>query len=221
MQPTNLDTPSDFNHNGPYTVTDEPNCKPNYPSLMNYAYLGILQFSDGLNFPNFNNHSLRETGAVDPSNQPLLNLLESFFKYKIDRATGSVDWNRDGQFAAANAPVRAYANYQPGGQCEFTRQGRRDTGIKSTRSPAIVRFNNTIWVFAVNTNGHLAYTYAVPAWNCAPNNIDACPVAQFPPGGTHDLGPLEAIDAKTMMINGNEIIILVGIRPDGRCWKPF
>ena len=27
-----------LNHNGPYTVTDEPNCKPNYPSLMNYAY---------------------------------------------------------------------------------------------------------------------------------------------------------------------------------------
>ena len=97
----------------------------------------------------------------------------------------------------------------------------RDIGIKSERSPAIVRFNNTIWAFAVDTNGHLAYTYAVPTWHCSPMNIDACPVPQFPPGGMRDLGPLDAIDAKTMMINGNEFIILIGLRPDGSLLETF
>jgi hypothetical protein len=206
-----------LDHNGPYGL-DEPNCKPNYPSLMNYAYLdsGYQQFSDGRNFPDFNNHSLRETAAIDPSNQPLVSALEANFSYKVDHATGSVDWNRDGVFAAANAPVRAYANYRPGGEgCEFTREGRTDTGIKSERSPAIVRFNNTIWVFAVDLNGALVFTYAEPEWNCSSSNVDACPIAQFKSAETHDLGPLDAIDAKTMVINGNEYVILVGIRPDG------
>jgi len=212
-----------LDHNGPYSVTDEPNCKPNYPSLMNYAYydVGYAQFSDGRNFPNFNNHSLQESNAVDPSNGPLLTALEIYFGYKVDHTAGSIDWNRNGQFAAANERIRAYANSKPGGSCEFTRQGMQTTGLKSTRSPAIVRFNNTIWAFAINTNGQLAYTYAVPAFNCSPANIDHCPDAQFPPGLTRDLGPLEAIDAKTMIINGQEMIILVGIRPDGTLLETY
>ncbi|WP_119270260.1 FG-GAP-like repeat-containing protein [Taklimakanibacter deserti] len=205
-----------LHHVGPYGV-DEPNCKPNYPSLMNYAYLdgGYRQFSDGRNFPNFNNHALTETAAVDPSNQSLLNALENTFRYKVDRAAGSVDWNRDGQFAPAGTTVRAYANYQPGGNCEFTRQGLQDMGIKSKRSPAIVRFANTIWTFAVDLDGKLAFTRAAPAWNCAANNIDACPAAQFTPVETRDLGGLDALDAKTMRINGQEMVVVVGIRPDG------
>jgi hypothetical protein len=212
-----------LDHNGPYSVTNEPNCKPNYPSLMNYAYYdsGYQQFSDGRNFPNFNNHALQETNAVDPSNQPLLSSLETYFGYKVDRAAGSIDWNRDGQFAPSDVRVRAYANFKPGVSCEFTRQEMQTTGLKSTRSPAIVRFNNTIWAFAIDTNGQLAYTYAVPAFNCSPLNIDGCPDAQFPPGLTRDLGPLEAIDAKTMMINGQEMIILVGIRPDGTLLETY
>jgi len=95
------------------------------------------------------------------------------------------------------------------------------TGLRSTHSPAIVRFNNTVWAFAINTNGQLAYTYAVPAFNCSPANIDHCPDAVFPPGLTRDLGPLESIDAKTLMINGQEMIILVGIRPDGTLLETY
>jgi len=92
-------------HNGPNFVTDEPNCKPNYPSLMNYAYYdtyedGEALFSDGRNFSNFNNHSLQESNAVDPSNGTLLTALESYFGYKVDHAIGSIDWNRDGTFAS-------------------------------------------------------------------------------------------------------------------------
>ncbi len=209
-----------LNHNGPYTVTDEPNCKPNYPSLMNYAYYGTgySQFSDGRNFPNFNNHDLVETNAVDPSNLPLMTALQSYFKYKVDTATGSVDWNRDGIFAPATNPVRAYANYQPGGECEFTREKSQDTNIKSERSPAIVRFGNNVWVFAIDPSGHLAYTYP-PSFSCQQLNIDACSSLPFQSIGTRDLGPVASFDAKTMLINGTETVILVGIRPDGTMFE--
>ena len=209
-----------LHHNGPYGV-EEPNCKPNYPSLMNYAYSdsGYRQFSDGRNFPNFNNHALTEIGAVDPANQPLLNALEATFGYKLDRAAGSVDWNRDGQFAPMGTPVRAYANYQPRGNCEFTRQGLQDMGLKSKRSPAIVRFANTIWTFAVDLDGKLAFTRAVPAWNCAANNIDACPAAQFTAVETRDVGGVDALDAKVMRINGVETVVLIGMRADGSLFE--
>ena len=209
-----------LHHNGPYGV-EEPNCKPNYPSLMNYAYSdsGYRQFSDGRNFPNFNNHRLTEAGAVDPANQPLLNALEATFGYKLDRASGSVDWNRDGQFAPVGSSVRAYANYQPRGNCEFTRQGLQDMGLKSKRSPAIVRFANTILTFAADLDGKLAFTRTVPAWTCAANNIDACPAAQFTAVETRDVGGLDALDAKVLRINGVETVVLVGMRADGSLFE--
>lgn len=205
-----------LNHNGPYSVADEPNCKPNYPSLMNYAYYesGYMQFSDGRNFPNFNNHSLQEAIAVDPSNQPLLNALVSYFGYKVDLATGSVDWNRDGQFSPDNVRVRAYANYRPGDDCEFTRENQQDSGLLSTHSPAVVRYKNLIWVFTIDLNGKLAYNYTTQPWVCSPD-VDKCPPLTFQTPGSRDLGPVAAIDAKTFRVNGTESIVLVGIRPDG------
>jgi hypothetical protein len=160
-----------------------------------------------------NNHSLRETNALSPSDQPLLNALVSTFRYKVDTLTGHVDWNRDGVFSPANVRVRAYANYNPTGQCEFTRQGEQDSGIQSMRSPAVVRYKNQIWMFAVHLNGHLAYSYT-SAWNCSPN-IDNCPVPKFVQPGIRDIGPISAIDAKTFTVNGVEMIIIVGIRPNG------
>ena len=127
-----------LNHNGPYGI-HEPNCKPNYPSLMNYAYLqhGYRQFSDGLNYPILNNHSLPETNAVNPANTMLMDVLETTFRYKVDRTAGSIDWNRDGSFAQAGSTVRAYANYQPGNSCEYTREGMVNSGLQSEGSPAV------------------------------------------------------------------------------------
>ena len=209
-----------LNHNGPYTVTDEPNCKPNYPSLMNYAYYGTgySQFSDGRNFPNFNNHALVETNAVDPSNTPLITALQSYFGYKVDTTNGSVDWNRDGAFAPASQPVRAYANYQPGGECEFTRERSQTTPLKSMKSPAIVRFGGNVWIFTIDLGGKLAFTYP-PSFTCSQSNIDSCSGLPFQVNGTRDLGALAAFDAKTMLVNGMEFVFFVCIRPDGTMFE--
>ncbi|QOZ71106.1 hypothetical protein WN72_35960 [Bradyrhizobium arachidis] len=205
-----------LDHNGP-SGTHEPNCKPNYPSLMNYAFLdtGVLMFSDGQTLPTLNNHSLVETGIVSPGNTPFLTTLKSKFRYKVDAATGSVDWNRDGTFAPANAPVRAYANLLPGnsGGCEFTREGEQLVGAKSQRSPAVVRYYDHIWVFAVTLDNKLDYTYTMHTWGCS--NIDDCPTPDFSPHGIQDIGPIDGVDVAVIRVNGKPLILIVAIRPDG------
>jgi len=204
-----------LDHNGPYRVENEPNCKPHYMSLMSYSYSGYLQFSDGRrNALQLNNHSLQETNAINPADRPLLDALTSTFSYKVDPLAGHVDWNRDGIFSPGNVRVRAYANYKSGGGgCEFTRQGQQDSGMLSQRSPAVVRYKDQIWMFAVDLSGRFAYSYT-SAWKCTPS-IDRCPVPKFVQPSTRDIGPISAIDAKTYTVNGVEMIIIVGIRPDG------
>jgi hypothetical protein len=204
-----------LDHNGP-AGTHEPNCKPNYASLMNYAFLdsGYMLFSDGRTLPTLNNHSLIETD-VSPADATFLNTLKSMFRYKVDAATGSVDWNRDGVFAPANAPVRAYANLRPygSGGCEFTREGEQLIGTKSQRSPAVVRYYDHIWVFSVTVEGKLDYTYTLPPWTCA--NIDDCPSLVFSPHDVRDIGPIDSVDAAVIRVNGKPLILIVAIRPDG------
>jgi hypothetical protein len=205
-----------LDHNGP-VGTHEPNCKPNYPSLMNYAFVdtGYLMFSDGRSFPTLNNHSLIETGIVSPTDATFLNTLKSKFLYKVDPATGSVDWNRDGVFSPATAPVRAYANLLPYdfGGCEFTREGEQLIGTKSQRSPAVVRYYDHIWVFSVTLDNKLDYTYTMPTWICS--NIDDCPNPVFSPHAVQDIGPIDSVDAAVIRVNGRPLILIVAIRPDG------
>jgi hypothetical protein len=205
-----------LDHNGP-SGTHEPNCKPNYPSLMNYAFLdtGFLMFSDGRTFPTLNNHSLVETGIVSPADTAFLDTLKWKFGYKVDATTGSVDWNRDGTFSPASAPVRAYANLLPRdyGGCEFTREGEQLIGAKSQRSPAIVRYYDHLWIFSVTLDNKLDYTYTMPTWVCG--NIDNCPAAVFSPHGVQDIGPIDSVDAAVIRVNGKPLILIVAIRPDG------
>ena len=110
-----------LDHDGTFNVA-EPNCKPNYPSVMNYA-APLMQFSDGRDLGILNDHSLAETNALTP-NSEMFGWLQSKFRYKVDPATGSVDWNRDNRFAPQGATVRANANFLPGGDSRI-HEGRR------------------------------------------------------------------------------------------------
>jgi hypothetical protein len=211
-----------LDHNGP-AGTHEPNCKPNYPSLMNYAYIdsGYRLFSDGHGLPPLNNHSLPESGAVSPSETTYLDTLKNTFRYRVDMAAGSVDWNRDGQFSPAGTTVRAYANYRPYdyGGCEFTREGEVPVGTKSDRSPAVLRYNGLIWLFTVNLNHELEYTYTASPWTC--QNTDDCPPPEFPYHVLRNIGPVEGVDAAAINVNGAWVIIVVGIRPDGTIFETW
>jgi hypothetical protein len=209
-----------LDHNGP-GGTHEPNCKPNYPSLMNYAYydVGWMQFSDGRSLGVLNNHALVETGAVDPGNAALLQTLGSVFRYKVDPATGSVDWNRDNQFAPPGTTVRAYANFRPGTSCEFTRERQVASGLKSQQSPAIVRYRDHLWIFAVTLDGQLSYTYTAPPFRCP--SIDDCPDPRFVSPGTREIGPIAGIDAAVITVNNRQMILIVGTRPDGSLFESW
>jgi len=206
-----------LDHNGPYG-THEPNCKPNYPSLMNYAYTSQQRFSDGSALAVLNNHALVETGGVDPANGRLVETLRSVFQYQVDSATGSVDWNRDNQFAPAGAPVRAYGNLQPGNSCEGTREGETATGMMSRRSPAIVKYNDHLWVFTVTLEGKLAYTYTPGRFLCA--NIDDCPQLAFHPPAVREIA-VDGVDAAVITVQGRKLLLVVGITPEGGLFETW
>lgn len=194
----------------------EPNCKPNYPSVMSYAPKN--QFSDGQAIGTLNNHALAETGALSP-NHELLGRLRTDFKYKVDSASGSVDWNRDGQFAPAGTLVRAYASYLPGGGCEYTRAGETTTRLTSNRSPAIVRFNGHLWIFAVTPQKKLIYTSTPQPFVCP--NPDRCPTPAFHQFAEREVGEVEGVDAVTMNVNGRPMILVVGRRTDGSLFETW
>lgn len=203
-----------LDHDGTFDVV-EPNCKPNYPSLMSYG--GFSQFSDGRDLGILNDHSLIETGGVT-TNPDLLDSLRTKFRYRVDPATGSVDWNRDNLFAPAGSPVRANANYVPGGSCESTRDGEKPTGMQSSRSPAIVNLGGHLWVFSVTTDGKFASTLTPTMFNCS--NIDDCPTLNFHPPAIRDIS-VSGLDAARIVINGREMILIVGIRPDGTMFETW
>ncbi len=131
-------------HGGPDGIGPDANCKPNYPSLMSYAYMGrslfVQSFSDGYGRSALNNVELKESGAVSqPSAGPgkaYLAHLRDIFRYNVDLTAGHVDWDRDG--AISPAPVKAYANNDHT-SCEFTRvngmdgEGLADGALSLTR----------------------------------------------------------------------------------------
>ena len=137
-------------HSGPDHDGADANCKPNYPSLMSYAYLGRPNntFSDGYGRPALNNVSLSERGAVpSPTSGPgkrYVEDLKDVFAYNVDMATGSVDWDRDG--VIADGLVHAYANDNRSG-CEFTRSNTMRTGGRTDGVPALARLENKTIVF--------------------------------------------------------------------------
>jgi hypothetical protein len=124
-------------------------------------------------------------------------------------------------FQPPSRPVRAYANLQPGnsGGCEFTREGEVHVGVKSQRSPAVVRYNNMLWIFTVTLDQKLEYSYMSSPWTC--QNIDDCPTPAFPYHVVHDIGPIDSVDAAAIFVGGRWIIIIVGTRPDGSLFETW
>lgn len=151
----------------------DPNCKPNFPSLMNYGYRNNLagtlfaDFSDGYGRGNLNNASLQEVQGItvtSAESQRYMQQLRDFFGYYVRTSDGSVDWNRDGVLSLR--PVRAYSNNN--GICEWTRYSKMNvSGAKTSVSPAVVRAGSTTAAFYLRTDKRLAYTRTTSDFNCA------------------------------------------------------
>jgi hypothetical protein len=165
-------------HSGPYGLDVDVNCKPNYPSLMNYAPDPVLGFSDGSTAyaTSLNNWELKETDAVNPGQTAFIARLQNVFDYYVDPHDGNVDWNRDGRFAPAGETVRAYANFQPGGSCEYTRWNKSPVVfVTSTLAPALARLDGRLRAFFVDRRGRLSWsTSSKSSWNCPKPKKDGC-----------------------------------------------
>jgi hypothetical protein len=140
-----------LDHKGPDHQAADANCKPNYPSLMSYAYLNqatVQTFSDGYGRAALNNVNLNERSAVlAPASGPgkkYLTDLRNVFGFNVDIAAGSVDWNRDGVFS--DGATRAYANDNRSG-CEFTRANSMPTGGLTDGVPALSRLGDMTAIF--------------------------------------------------------------------------
>ena len=160
-------------HFGPASIEPDANCKPNYPSLMSYAYLGsanfVATFSDGYGRAAINNVNLNERGAVamptSTSGARYLKNLHEVFAYNVNFQTGDVDWNRDGVIAAV--PVRAYANNSHG-SCEFTRVNQIKPAGLSDRALSLTRLQGrTMLAYIDETNRQITVDYTDKSLNCS------------------------------------------------------
>ncbi|HEA19518.1 hypothetical protein LCGC14_0710610 [marine sediment metagenome] len=209
-------------HSGPAGATGvvDTNCKPNYQSLMNYAFQSNpTGFSDGLGAPPLNNMALTEWNAVSPSNTEYLDVLESVFKYWVNRQTGDVDWNRDGEIAPSGTTVRAYANFKPGGGgCEYTRYNQSLIPRSgSFQSPALARLGNRLYSF-YSSLGDVFYTSSTDAGNCPVPDITPCATW----AETKSVGGVPAKNGFDIVRTGtgnNAQLLIVTIDSNGRLWQ--
>jgi len=210
-------------HDGPYGYEAvDANCKPNYPSTMNYAYQDSGRFSDGLGRPAINNVTLREAGAVPGPSGVLgsayLDDLETVFKYTVDRSTGDVDWNRDGVISAGT--VKAYSN-NSANDCEFTKYNAMSLGLVAMQAPAASRLDGRTLVFALNAAGVLTYVSTSSTFNCGAIRPTGC---DGPGWSFHYISQswnqgLKAADTVTLGKGASQRLLLVFVTSQGQVYE--
>jgi hypothetical protein len=207
-----------LDHSGPLDGRADANCKPNYPSLMSYAYLltgvsTVRTFSDGFGRPALNNVSLAERGAVaapgSAQGRRYLRDLKDVFSYNVDAATGDVDWNRDG--VISGELVRAYANDNLG-ECELTRANAMLSAGRTDGAPALTRLGNrTIILYADERDRRIWMDFTTGDLTCpTPNPFDPC----GPPLTRRAVNEpwnrfVTALDAHPIRVGGERRILVV------------
>jgi hypothetical protein len=211
-----------LNHFGPHRDgAVDANCKPNYPSVMNYGYENdkdaalFNTFADGQGRPTLNNVALRERGAV-PSPGSVqggryLNDLAEVFGFNVDAATGDVDWNRDG--VISDAAVRAYANDSGalGGQCEFTRVNAMRSKGRTEKALTLTRLGDrTIILYLDQRDGRLWLDFTTDALTCPDIQEPGCGPAltRHPVDETWNRF-IPAMDAHPVSVDGERRLLLV------------
>lgn len=164
-------------HDGRYNSLASINCKPNYPSLMNYGFdtTGV-GFADGTGAPILDNSALVEQNGADPATQgAFLDVLASVYKLTVDKTTGDIDWNQDGIIAPAGQTVEAYANYVPQLSCEMTRFRNTDVAgpNQSDLGPALVRLGSRVVIFTAAA-ANVGWTSTTSTLSCRPATGTAC-----------------------------------------------
>ncbi len=220
-----------FGHSGRTGNNGDPdaNCKPGYPSHMNYAYFdenggttNNVGFSDGLSRGPINNVSVPERGFTSDARY-LLHLRE-VFEYNVDAANGHVDWNRDGVFSTT--PVRAYTNFRPGGQgCEWTRYNKVAVGGSAgTGTPALGHLGTrTYALYTHATTGQLMRSWTTSTTSTGLNfecpNLGDCDGVTFSTPSARPLDASAGLAAIRLRLGGVETLLVVVNDSSGRLWE--
>lgn len=164
---------------GGHASDDLHNCKPNYPSIMNYAFNAkFFGFSKGLN------------GALDPGMVHEVNAFSGSaihlgdtssltdFQFPVATADGSVDFNRSQNPAIFQGPlgfVRAGVTHAAAGGCAAALDQRSDVhyspfGSATGITPALAVFRGRVWSFWVEGN-RIKYSSDI---HTGPNAAGSC-----------------------------------------------
>ena len=224
-----------IDHSGPASDQLGANCKPNYPSLVSYAYMDAYKddegnplpstFSDGQGRAALNNVALRERGALASpgtlASVRYLRDLRDVFGFNVDAAAGHVDWNRDGVFS--DGLVRAYANDSParGGQCEFTRLNAMRSAGRTNRALTLTRLGaRTIILYVDSRDGRLWMDFTTDPLSCPVPAIEGCGPAltrhQVNEPWNHSIG---AVDAHPIRVGGRRRLLVVFRHPSGALFE--
>ena len=137
------------------------NCKPNYPSLMNYAFNGAgVGFSKGLVPGVLNPSQTRERPGI-AAGQSLLYLASAAFQRAFSADGQGVDWTADGLFEAWNLLMRAPLTWAPGASCEALTQNVQALESQGTpvnvTTPRLLRVGGSLWALAIGPLGEIRY----------------------------------------------------------------
>lgn len=209
-----------LNHGGPTNIGPDANCKPNYPSIMSYAYGGVGTFSDGYGRSALNNAELVERAYVtQPTSGPgkvYLTHLRDIFKYNVDMAMGDVDWNRDGVISGGT--VRAYANNNHS-SCEFTRVNQMNAAGLADGAVTLTRLGaSTIVIYIDESSRQLRIDHTTNNLAC-PANTESCgpPLQQVAVNASWN-NNIGAVDAHPMG-TGAQKKLLVVFRKGGQLFE--
>lgn len=206
-----------LDHNGPFHEGPDANCKPNYPSLMSYSYLGVAAaavpdtFSDGQGRAPLDNVALDERGTVSPptttAGKRYLQDLMNVYGFNVDLAAGDVDWNRDG--VISDGPVRAYAN--DNGQCEFTRvNSMRSKGLSSGAITLTRLGNRTIILYSDERDRRIWMDFTTDDLSCPDLTEDGCGSALTRRAVNEPWNrSIVALDAHPVAVNGERRLLVV------------
>jgi hypothetical protein len=131
------------------------NCKPNYRSLMNYAY-GGLGFSRTSGNAAVDPSGVSEEQGMGPG-QPNTFLTGDPFYYSVSGQ--AVDWNTDGTYYELMTPVRASVTWGTWQSCNAHDRNAITLldGVPRAATPAIARRSNRLYVFWVSTDNRIKY----------------------------------------------------------------
>jgi len=211
-------------HDGAHSA-GEANCKPNYHSIMNYAYNFYYDsFSSGEYMSaSLDRYHVNEVTGLNTGTSANIAFLQNLpYKYLLS-PSGGVDWNRDGNFANQ---VKANLTWAWSGQSCYTgtyQITHLDTTNSPGHSPQMANIHSDTsgksyrYVFWPE-NGSYYYSRA---WSLVDCQQPPCDNPEFDATRLLLGAGGSAVTVETYAFGGQHVIIIADCDADGKIWTRF